>query len=140
MNDTMDRQPGEADAPIPVINEQLQVDTRVVNSANIRLIKKVEEEIVEVPLVSRMHNYSVEHRSVNKYVDEAPPSLRYEGQTMVISVLEEEVVVLKRLKLVEEIRLTPSHEDIVETKQVTLKKERITIEKRPGEKEEKTKF
>jgi len=137
MNDKIDEKNIGADTPIPVINEELQVDTRVVDAANIRIIKKVEEETVDVPLVSRMHGYSVEHLEINKYVEAAPPPVRYEGETMVISVMEEEVLVVKRLKLVKEIRLSPLHEEFTKNKRVTLMKERIIIEKRPGNEEGK---
>ena len=53
---------------------------------------------------------------------------------MIISVVEEEVVTVKRLKLIEEIRLTPSEQEIVTRNQVTLKKENVIIEKDPPKK------
>ncbi|HEY9487538.1 MAG TPA: DUF2382 domain-containing protein [Chryseosolibacter sp.] len=120
---------------IPVVEEVLQVEKKVVDGDSIRVIKKVDDETVNIPLTSRMHAYSIERVSLNEYVDSPPPAVRYDGETMVISVLEEEVVVVKRLKLVEEVRITPSQKEVVTDTAVSLKKERVIIEKGPVEKE-----
>lgn len=120
---------------LPVVEEVLQVETKVVDGDNIRVIKKVDDETVNMPLTTRMHTYSIERVSLNEYVDSPPPAVRYDGETMVISVLEEEVVVVKRLKLVEEVRITPSQKEVVTDTAVSLKKERVIIEKGPVEKE-----
>jgi Domain of unknown function (DUF2382). len=120
---------------IPVVEEVLQVEKKVVDGDSIRVSKKVDDETVNIPLTSRMHTYSIERVSRNEYVDSPPPAVRYDGETMVISVLEEEVVVVKRLKLVEEVRITPSQKEVVTDTAVSLKKERVIIEKGPVEKE-----
>ena len=121
-------------APIPVVEERLYVTKNVVDAGSIRIKKRVDEQVVEIPLVSRIHRFEIERRQLDKYVEEPPAAIRYEGKTMIISVVEEEVVTVKRLKLIEEIRLTPSEQEIVTTNQVTLKKENVIIEKDPPEK------
>lgn len=118
---------------IPVVEEKLYVTTKTVDTGSIRIKKRVDEEVVEVPLVSRIHGFEIERTPLNKYVEEPPAAIRYEGRTMIISVVEEEVVTVKRLKLIEEIRLTPSEKDIVATDRVTLKKENVIIQKDPPE-------
>ena len=119
--------------PIPVVEEKLCVTTQMVDSGTIRIKKRVDEQVVEIPLVSRLHGFEIERTQLNKYVEEPPAAIRYEGRTMIISVVEEEVVTVKRLKLVEEIKLTPSEQDIVTSHRVALKKENVIIERDPPE-------
>lgn len=131
--DNMERQNKEAtpaesiSVTIPVLEETLHVGKQVVDKGRITFQKRIHEEIVEVPFFSRNKGYAVERVTVNRYVDNAPPAVRYEGAKMVLSILEEEVVVQKRLKLVEELHITPTEEDKAESFEVTLKKERINI-------------
>lgn len=119
--------------PIPVVEETLCITTQMVDSGTIRIKKRIDEQIVEVPLLSRIHGFEVKRTQLNKYVEEPPAAIRYEGRTMIISVIEEEVVTVKRLRLIEEIRLTPSEQDVVTNHRVALKKENVIIEKDPPE-------
>ena len=116
---------------IPVIEETLQLTKEVVDTATIRIIKKIDEENISIPLSTQLHGYQFEHVPVNEYVDEPPPPVRYEGDTMIITVVREEAVVIKRLKLVEEVRITPSRSETIIETDVTLRRERIEIEKDP---------
>lgn len=116
---------------IPVIEETLQLTKEVVDTATIRIIKKIDEENISIPLSTQLHGYEFEHVPVNEYVDEPPPPVRYEGDTMIITVVREEAVVIKRLKLVEEVRITPSRSETIIETDVTLRRERIEIEKDP---------
>ena len=90
------------------MEETLQIDKEIVDAGGVRILKKIDEERVTVPLTSRLRGYSIEHVPVDKYVDHPPSPIRYEGDTMIISVVQEEAVVVKKLKLVEEVRITPS--------------------------------
>jgi uncharacterized protein (TIGR02271 family) len=125
---TFDDKSAQQSAAIPVIEEQINIEKRVVESGVVRLSKKVYEEqvTVEVPLIHEEHD--VERVEINQYVDQAP-AVRHEGATMIIPVLREEVVVQKRLVLVEELRITKK---LVQTKQkeeVTLRKEEVIVER-----------
>jgi stress response protein YsnF len=51
---------------------------------------------------------------------------------MIISIIEEEAVIQKRLKLVEELHITSSEVETTTSTEVNLKKERIIIERDPG--------
>jgi len=113
---------------IPVVEEQVQVGKQVVESGAMRISKKVHEEevTVNVPIIYNEHD--VERVAVNKFVD-APPPIRYEGNTMIIPVLEEVVVVEKRLRVVEELRVTARQVQTASSQQVTLLKEEVTVER-----------
>lgn len=120
-----------ADQPlvIPVIEEQLIVDKRVVEKGRVRVSKRVREtdETVNVPLIEE--NVSVERIPINQYVAEAPPPVRYEGNVMIIPVLREVVVVEKRLVLVEELRVTKQQIQTQETQKMRLRKEEVEVKR-----------
>ena len=126
------KQEFDKERSLPVVEETLEVGKQVVEKSRIRIIKKVDEETVEVPLISRSQTYSVERIPLNRYVDEAPPPVRHEGNTMILSIVEEEVVIRKRMKVVEELRITLHENETITSTEVNLRKERIIIEKDPN--------
>ncbi len=124
-----DRQPPGKAMVIPVIEEQLQVETRIVETGTVRINKKVHEEEVNVDAPVVYDNLDIERIPINEYVDTAPPAVRYEGDTMIVPILEEVVVVEKRLVLREELRITKRQVHTNVSKPVTLRKEEVTIER-----------
>ena len=111
---------------IPVIEEHLVVDKKVIESGKIVISKQVEEtpESVNIELLHDEH--VVEHVSVNELVD-AVPAVRYEGDTIVIPVMKE--VLVKRILLVEEIRITKRTVQTNEQHEFTLRKEKVQVER-----------
>lgn len=114
---------------IPVIEEQLTVDKRVVEKGRVRISKKVREtdETVNIPLVQE--NVQVERVPINQFIAEPPPPVRYEGNVMIIPVLREIVVVEKRLVLVEELRVTKQKTQTQETQKIRLRKEEVSVKR-----------
>jgi uncharacterized protein (TIGR02271 family) len=113
---------------IPVIAEFLQVEKQTVETGRVVLHKTVhvESQTVEVPL--REERVQVQRVAVNRYVDEAPP-VRQEGDTMIVSIVREELVVTKRLLLVEELHV---HKQILTTQTpqtVELRREEVSYER-----------
>lgn len=111
---------------VPVVEEQLNVDVRTVETGEVRITKQVHEEdvTVDVPLLQE----DIEVRRVSKNLPvETPPEVRYEGDTMIIPVLKEELVVQKKLVLVEEIHVTRHSTEKHQPQQVNLRKEEIKI-------------
>jgi uncharacterized protein (TIGR02271 family) len=131
------RRPASADGygrqskVIPVIEEQVQVGKRVRETGSVRISKKVHQEEVTVDEPIVQEHVEVERVPVNQYVDIAPPAIRYEGDKMIISVLEE--VVEKRLILVEEIHITKQQEKTHDPQKVTLRKEELRVERISGD-------
>lgn len=113
---------------IPVVEEQVQVGKQVVESGTTRISKKVHEEEVTVNVPITYNEHDVERVAVNQFVESAPP-IRYEGNTMIIPILEEVVVLEKRLRVVEELRVTARQVQTAATQQVTLLKEEVTVER-----------
>jgi stress response protein YsnF len=70
----------------------------------------------------------VERLPVERMLDE-PLAPYYDGDTFVIPVMEEVLVVEKRLRLREEVRLTKVREESQHQETVTLRSEVVTIER-----------
>ena len=117
-----------ASPSLPVLEEHLQVSVRKEETGKVRAIKKVHEEdlIVSGPVVNE--SVQIERVPLNQYIDMAP-QVRYEGETTIIPVVREEVVVQTRLVLVEEVRITRRQTEETVEKPVTLRKEEVIIER-----------
>lgn len=123
----MDVAPGE-DVTIPVIREEAVIRTREVERGGVRVHKTVNtrEEVVEHPTMRE--DVDVERVTVGRVV-EAAPEVREEGDTLIIPVLEEMLVVEKRLVLKEEIRITRRRTVETEQARVVLNEEQVTVER-----------
>ena len=115
---------------VPVLEENLHVGVAKVETGRVHASKKVHEEdlIVSGPVTN--DELSIERVPMNTYIDFAP-QIRHEGDTMIIPVVEEEVVVQTRLKLVEEVRITRRQVERTVERPVTLRKEEVVIERLP---------
>jgi uncharacterized protein (TIGR02271 family) len=113
---------------IPAIAETVQVEKQTVETGKVILTKRVHEreETVDLPLLHE--EVEVNHVAVNRVVDE-PPSIRYEADTMIVPVLEEVLVVEKRLMLKEEIYITKRRTEVHSSETVTLRHEDIQVER-----------
>ena len=116
---------------VPVVAEELAVGKREVETGRVRVTKLVHEEqrVVDQPLASE--EVTVERVSVNRVV-QSPVEVRHEGETMIVPVLEEVLVVEKRLMLREEVRITRRRSETHRPQTVTLRKEEIKIDRIPA--------
>ncbi len=114
---------------VPVMAEELNVQRRQVNTGGVRVRKVVREheEIVDQPMLREEVN--VERVPVNQMVAGGPPQVRYEGDTMVIPILEEVLVVEKRLVVKEEIRITRRQTTASQPQHITLMSEEAIVER-----------
>lgn len=113
---------------IPVIAEHLQVDKQLVETGRVRIVKTVREEQQTVDLPLNQDTIDVQRVAINQPVD-AVPAVRQEGDTTIYPVLEEILVVEKRLMLVEEIRVTKRRETVSRPQQITVRREEVTVER-----------
>lgn len=114
---------------IPIIEEQLRVDTKVVESGQVNIRKIVHEEDVTVNLPTITEEIDLERVAINEYVETTPPPVRYEGDKMIIPVLREVSVVVKRLMLVEELHVTKRKVETQTSQQVKLRKEELNVKR-----------
>jgi uncharacterized protein (TIGR02271 family) len=114
---------------VPVMMEELDVQKRRVETGRVRIHKTVHEreELVDEPLFQE--EVVIERVPINRVVEEAIP-IRYEGDTMIVSLLEEVPVVQKRLVLKEELRITKRRVAVPRPVRVMLRSEEATVEHR----------
>jgi uncharacterized protein (TIGR02271 family) len=117
---------------VPVVAESLRVERRAVETGRVRIHKTVEERAQEIDEPLLRERVEVERVPVGRVVETAPP-VRHEGDTMVVPVLEEVLVVEKRLVLKEELRITRRREEAREPQRVTLRTETVSVERVPPE-------
>ncbi|MFD2247781.1 YsnF/AvaK domain-containing protein [Pontibacter ruber] len=112
---------------IPVVEEQVHVGKKTVETGRVRISKDVHEEEVTVDLPTVYEEADVQRVPVNKYVETPPPPIRYEGDKMIIPVIKEVLVVEKRILVVEELHVTKRITESHEAQQVTLRKETVNV-------------
>jgi uncharacterized protein (TIGR02271 family) len=112
---------------VPVMVEELDVQKHRVETGRVRISKVVREheERVDEPLLRE--EVIIERVPINRFVEEAIP-LRSEGDTIIVSLLEEVPVVEKRLMLKEELRITVRRVEARKPTSVTLRSEEATVE------------
>lgn len=128
-------EPGGQPLVVPVIQEALEVQTRTVETGRVRIRKMVHEreEIVDPPLWR--DEVVIERVPINRVV-EGPLSARSEGETLIIPLLEEVLVVETRLLLKEEVRISKRRVETHRPQRVTLRCEEATVERLTREDDE----
>ena len=123
-----------ADKPIvvPVVQEELQVGRQKTETGRVRITKSVQERDVLVQQASMHEEIEVERVSVNRFIAE-PASIRYEGDTMIIPVMEEVPVIETRLRLKEELRVTKRQITTPRSELVRLRTEEVHVERVPAQ-------
>jgi uncharacterized protein (TIGR02271 family) len=110
---------------VPRVEERLRVEKKQVERT-IRIEKSVKEreEVADLPLMKE--DVEIERVPMNQLLD-GPVGVREEGDVTIIPVLEEILVVEKRLMLKEELRLTRRRNEVHEPQRVKLRSEEVQI-------------
>lgn len=115
-----------AETVIPRLEERLRVDTRVREQGRVRIDKTVEARDQPIELDS-VEDHVVSWRvPVGRRVD-APVPVRFDGDTMILPIHEEVVVVQKQLVLREELHVRVHRVHVHEQQTLHLRAEAITI-------------
>ncbi len=115
---------------IPVVEEELRVGRRTVETGRgVRLHKTVAEEHVRIDETLAHEELEIERVPIDAWVEGDLPKRRYEDETLVIPVLEEVLVVQKRVRLTEEIRITATARQQPASERVVLRREQISVER-----------
>ncbi|MDB5793117.1 MAG: hypothetical protein JWQ80_3141 [Massilia sp.] len=116
---------------VPVIAEQLAVGTRTVDTGRgVRVHKTVIEQPVTIDERLARDEVEVRHVPVDRIVapDEAPAN-RYEGDTLIVPILEEVLVVERRVRIKEELHITRIRREEHYQEEVVLKAEQVSVER-----------
>jgi uncharacterized protein (TIGR02271 family) len=115
-------------AAIPLVEERLEIGKRQVESGRVKVRVAVDAHEEMVPAELRHDEVEIRRVPRNVAVTELP-GVRLEGDTTIIPVVEEQLVVEKRLVLVEEIHVVRRTQTAVQEIPVTLRSERAEIER-----------
>ncbi|HYZ24888.1 MAG TPA: DUF2382 domain-containing protein [Rhodopila sp.] len=116
----------DPDATVSLAEERLTVSKRQVETGRVRVRVVTDRETITARASLFDHGVEVKHVPIGREVTEVPP-VRQEGETTIIPVLEEVLVVEKRLVLIEEVhvRRTVSQTDVQHP--VTVQRQRAEI-------------
>jgi uncharacterized protein (TIGR02271 family) len=114
---------------VPVIEEELEVGKRRVEGdrVSVRTVARERTELVEQPLESM--EVEIERIAIDREIDTAP-DIRNDGDTTIIPVVEERLVVEKRLFLREEIHVHRRRVVTQFRQNVTLRSQEVVVERR----------
>ena len=113
---------------IPVIQEQIVIDKQVIETSKVRVRKTVLEETASLNIPLIQESYDVQRVPAQQVLDN-PPGVRYEGDTIVVPVMREIVIIEKKYELIEEVRLTKRTTAIPHIQEITLLKEQVQVER-----------
>lgn len=113
---------------MPVIAEELMIEKRRVPTGGIRVHKLVQEHEETVAMLLAREHVDIRRVTIGRDVD-SPMPIRYEGETTIIPVVEEVIVVQKRLRLKEEFHITRLRTEEHTTEKVILQREEAIVER-----------
>lgn len=121
---------GSNSATIPVFEEQLRVDKSERDADRVLIRTIVSERTEYADLELKRSDLIVERIPINRVVN-AAPSVRQDGDTVIVPVIEEIMVVEKQLLLKEEIRVRqqPVVQHVREP--VVLRTEEVSVSRQP---------
>lgn len=116
-----------AQVVIPLLEEELRIARKKVLTGGVRVHKTVSERTETINEPTLREQLEVQRVAVNQVVESAPP-VRYEGDTMIVPLVEEVLVVEKRLVLREEIRILKRRDTVQNPQQIVVRREEATLE------------
>jgi uncharacterized protein (TIGR02271 family) len=122
---------------IPVIQETIRVEKREFESGRVVVHKTVVERDEDVEILLRQQDLNVERVPIGRVVQEAPQT-RQEGDTLIVPILEEVLVVEKRLVLKEELHIRKQSSERTEHQTVRLRSEQVDIQQTGRKPSDKT--
>lgn len=118
----------EGTVAVPIVREDVEISKRVVDTGRgVRVTRSVTERDEEVREHLWHEELDVQRIPVDRVVAEAPLS-RYEGDVLVVPVLEEILVIEKRYRIKEELRITRVRKQQEYRESVPLRAEDVHVE------------
>jgi uncharacterized protein (TIGR02271 family) len=116
---------------VPLLAEELSVAKQQVVTGRVHIATVTREEAALVDEVLASERVEIERVPVGKTVDRAP-GVREEGDTLIIPVVEEVLVVERRLLLKEEVRVRRVREVARHQERVSVRRQEATITRHPA--------
>jgi len=124
--------PEKPELVVPLVSEELRLEKRATSTGKVRVQTIVEtvDELARATLEE--DSLDIKRVSVEKVVAESP-AIRSEGDVTIIPIVEERMIVEKRLVLVEEVHIRRTTSARTVELPVTLRKQKAVIEALPAE-------
>lgn len=119
-------QTGDQHLLIPLVEDEVRVDTRVVELGHVTVQKKVDEFLDERAVSLRHQQVEVERVPIDRIID-AIVEPYFDGDVYVVPVIEEEIVITRRLRLKEELRIQRTVGQHEETIHAPFRRERVVV-------------
>jgi len=118
--------------PIRLLAEEMSLERQQVETGRVRVnvVTRERQELVDVPLAREQ--VVVERVSIGRHVDAIPP-IREEGDTFIVPIVEEVLVLERRLMLKEELHLKRVHTTERHQESVTLRHQEAVVIRTPSE-------
>jgi len=129
MNNTTLDQAGEI--KVPIVQEELQVGKREVEGGGVRVNTRIEEVPVNEQVTLREETVDVHRRPVNRDVTDADINSFQEGTFEVVE-RDEQAVVAKQARVVEEVHIKKNVEERVENIQDTVRRTDVDVQQVGG--------
>lgn len=129
----MEQHNDDHSSSIPVIEEKLHIGKVWQETGRVQISKTLTEEAVDFSMPLSQEEVIMERKTINQYVDTAPPASRYEGETLIIPVIKEVLVIEKKLMLVEELHISKRKTEQVLNGTEVLRKETVNITRSSAE-------
>jgi stress response protein YsnF len=118
----------EVERVIPVVEEEISISKREVETGRVQVRTVVRESVETVDEPLYHDSVNVTRVPVGRFVDEVP-RVREDGDTTIIPVVEEVLVIEKRLRLKEEIHVRKQRDVIHEPQEVTLRRTEVVVDR-----------
>jgi len=118
---------------IPVVEEELRVGKRAVESGGVRVTTRVEETPVNEQVTLREETVDVQRRPVDRSLNQADIATLRDAPSLEVRTHREEAVVAKEARIVEEVVVNKQAEQRTETIQDTVRHTDVNVEQVPGE-------
>jgi len=120
--------PGELadDGVIPLLTEDVSVSKRRVVTGRVRVSTVTHERERLVDELLTHESVEIERRPIGRPIETAP-DIREEGETIVIPIVEEVLIVERRLVLKEEVRVRRARQTVRHQQRVTLREQEALV-------------
>jgi uncharacterized protein (TIGR02271 family) len=130
--ETQSRGQNQDEAVLPVIEEELQVGKRQVQRGGVRVHTSIEETPVEEQVTLHRERVNVERRSVDRPISDADMGA-FKEQSFELTETDEEAVVAKQARVVEEVVVNKEMQEHTETVRDTVRRQDVHVHEQGGE-------
>lgn len=115
---------------IPLVEERLRIGRRTIPTHRVTIETTVDEHVEEVNEPVFSDDAHVRTVPMNQIID-APAEIREEGDELIVPLMEEVIVVEKKLMLREELRISRKRSERREKQSFTLRREEANVKRVP---------